>query len=243
MKSVCVLSGKGGVGKTTVAAAIARSLTESYKVGLFDADISGSNLHLLLDVKRDFDVVGGRIKPAVATIDGKELEFVSLSLVSESYCDWPGIRHGEFVVQVLEGTDFTADYVIEDLAPGWHEDVAKAVELSDVAVLVALPGKLGALDLKRTIELLRDKRKPVAGAYVNFSKYICPNCGREEKLFGASPGLEVPVIEEIPWTNSLPKLDPHKLLTYINNPVTLLPRSKSVVKRKLMEIFLRRLGR
>jgi len=243
VKRISVLSGKGGVGKTTVTIALAQSLAKRYKVGLFDADLSASNLHLLLDIKEDYDVMRDRIEPALATIEGKEMEFMSLSLVSESYCDWSGEKHGEFVSQVLEGTDFCSDYVIEDLPPGWHEDTAKAVELTDVSILVVLPGKLGRLDLDRTIELLREKRTPIAGAFINFSKHVCPNCGKESKLFGDEPNLEIPIIQRIPYLqNLLPEIDLDRLLTHLENPVTLEPRKGSPLKRKLTEMFLRKIG-
>jgi len=240
VEKIAVLSGKGGVGKTTISASIGYALAKESDVGLFDSDVSGSNLHLLLSVERDFDVPGEKIEPAIARMDGRKMEFMSLSLISEEYCDWEGAKHGEFVTQVLDTTDYAADYVVEDLAPGWHEDVAMAVENSDVAVLVSLPGKLGFLDLKRTVDHLRDKEVPIAGAYINFSKYVCPDCGREESLFGEEPELEVPIIERIPYSNSLPEIDLDKLLTRLENPVKLEPREGSKFKRKALEWLLRK---
>jgi len=240
MQKIAVLSGKGGVGKTTISASIGYALAEKSDVGLFDSDVSGSNLHLLLNVEREFDVPGEKIEPAIVRMDGREMEFMSLSHVSEEYCDWEGTKHGEFVNQVLEATDYTADYLIEDLAPGIHEDVATAVENSDVAVLVSLPGKLGFLDVKRTMDYLGDNEVPIAGAYINFSKYVCPDCGREESLFGEEPELEVPIIERIPYTNSLPEIDPDRLLTRLENPVKLEPREGSNFKRKTLEWILRK---
>jgi ATP-binding protein involved in chromosome partitioning len=242
---VAVLSGKGGVGKTTISAAAARALASvGRRVGLADFDVTGSDLHRLLEVRRDFDVRGDRIVPAEASVDGLPVRFVSLALVSESFVRWPGARHADFVRQVLEATDFSGeDYVVCDAAPGLHEDAMEVARLADACLLVTIGGRLAPLDLGRTLEFLRDEGIPVAGAYLNMSRYVCPGCGREERLFGDPPELGVPVIEEVPWTpGGLPRLDPGRLLERLGSPVVLPPARGPSLRRRLVEALLVRLG-
>jgi len=231
------VSGKGGTGKTTLSVSAAKALSEKSDVALCDLDVSGSNAHKLLDIERDYDVDGDTIIPAEA--DG--IRFMSLALVSESYVSWDGEAYGDFVKHIMEGTDWnTPDYLIIDAPPGSHSDFKQIVDAADVNVLVTLPGKLGALDAERTVEYLRSQRAPIAGAYLNFSSLTCPNCGREMNPFGEGTELDLPVIERIPFKNSLPRADPRRLENCLNDPVTLEPKEGSPLKRRMTEMFLRK---
>jgi len=236
---VAFVSGKGGTGKTTLATSAAKSLSENFDAGLCDMDVTGSNAHRLLDIEQDYDVDGDTIIPAEA--DG--IPFMSLALVSESYVSWDDEAYGDFVEQITGGTDWgDCDYLVIDAPPGSHSDFKQIVDVADVNVLVTLPGRLGALDARRTIEYLRSEGAPVAGMYVNFAEFRCPDCNRRMNPFGENPSLDLPVIEEVPFTNSLPDLDSGVLLKHVEDPVTLEPRKGSPLKRKLTEMFLRKIG-
>ncbi len=250
MKRVAFMGGKGGVGKTTVAVSAAKALSGAgYGVSLADFDVTGANAHLFLDILQDYEVAGERIIPARAKIDGRPVRFLSLALVSDSFVGFKDEIPGKFVEQVTLQTDWgDSDYLVIDAPPGTHGDARKIAELADVVVLVAIGGKLGALDLRRTVEMLRGHRKPIAGAYVNFSKYTC-ECGRSVPLFG-EPELEVPVIEEIPFLGRspkegrppLPELDAGRLVHHLSNPVVLPERPKRTLKGRLVEALLRTVG-
>lgn len=246
MLKVAVVSGKGGVGKTTVSLAMAKALTEKGKVGLFDADITGANTHLSMYIVEDVRVTGNKLIPAKALIHGQHpIDYVSIALVSDAYIKWSGNTVEDFITQLMEHTEWNVDYLIIDCPPGSHEDTVKSIELSDVVVFVTIPTAYAYKDLERSIDLVKDIGKPVAGVYVNFSKAICPECGAEFKIFDVELDYEIPVIEHIPFTETDRLLiNSDLLLERLQNPVVL--KKKSLVqsaKRNMVKAFLRGLSR
>jgi len=238
---VSFVSGKGGTGKTTLSVSAAKALSSEHNVAFCDLDVTGSNAHKLLNIERDYDTEGDTIIPARA--DG--MRFMSLALVSESYVSWDDEAYGDFVEQIMEGTDWSdPDYLIIDAPPGSHSDFKRIVDVADVNVLVTLPGELGALDAERTLEYLRSEEAPIAGAYLNFSSLACPDCGREMAPFGEGIGLDLPVIERIPFERGdLPKVDPEPLKGRLENPKIMKPREEGApLKRKMAAMFLRKIA-
>jgi len=247
VKVIATISGKGGTGKTTISVAIARALADKYKVGLFDVDIGGANAHRLLDIKQSYDVKKGgtdvKIKPAVAEVDGRQIQFISIALVSESYVGWKPGEYGDFVKQLFNSTDWNVDYLIIDAPPGTHEEIVTALKFVDVAVLVTIPTELAHLDAKRTLELLCDLEIPVAGQFVNFAYAICPKCGTKIELFEHIDGVEgIPVIQRVPFCKGLPEINVDALLHAINNPIKVKMRRPKGIKRALLKMLLRRMG-
>jgi len=249
MKTIAVVAGKGGTGKTTISVAIAKALAGKFRVGLFDVDITGANSHKLLKVRESYDTISdgnGRIaiKPAIAEIDGREIEFMSIALVSESYVGWKPGEHGDLVRRLFERTRWSVDYLIVDSPPGSHDDLLEALKYIDVSILVTLPSELSYLDARRTAELLADLEIPVAGQIVNFSYAVCPKCGKKIELFKCEKGLEeVPVIQEVPFTDGLPDIDVDRLIKAVNNPIKLRPQRDKSVKRTLLGLFLEKYWR
>lgn len=259
MNTVAFLSGKGGTGKTSLTVAVAKALAlEGHRVGLLDADSTGANAHRLLPVEEPystFDVTGEppTIKPAVAKFkDAEPILFVGMALVSESYVNWSGESHGEFVKQMMERTDWgDLDYLLIDCPPGTHSDAREAIQWSDVVVLVTTPSELARLDAQRTLDLVTKMEKPVAGIYVNFDVVVCPNCRHRFHLFRGGAGevlwaghRSLQIIERVPWIHlGLPEMSTKRFIRCVENPVTLKPRQRSRLKRGMMEFFFRGLGR
>ncbi|RLD17597.1 MAG: hypothetical protein DRI33_04900 [Caldiserica bacterium] len=243
-----VVAGKGGVGKTTISVAIAKALAEKFRVGLFDCDITGANSHKFLEIKETYDVIkeGNEIaiKPAIAEIDGREIEFMSIALVSESYVGWKPGEHGDFVSQLLEKTMWNVDYLIIDSPPGFHDEITEALKHTDGVILVTLPSELSHLDAKRTAQLLADLEVPAVGQIINFSSAVCPKCGERIELFKGKEGLDgMPVIQKTPFVEGLPNIDVDRLLKAIENPVKLKPTIDKSAKRNLLKMFLKGFGR
>lgn len=242
MKTIAVLSGKGGVGKTTLSLKIAETLSKKFSVAIFDADVTASKTQCALKIVEDLRVVGDRIYPATAELNGVRVKYLGLGAVTDAYVKWQGDVVGEFVDQLMKNAVWDSDFLIIDCAPGVHEDAVKAIELSDVTVLVTIPSTLAFLDLQRVIDMLTDMEKPIAGIYLNMSKAICPHCGRDFKVFNDElRDFGVPIIEELPITSiDSIKLDFDKLLWHINNPTVL--RHRRSIKRVAVKSLLRLIG-
>lgn len=240
MLKIAVASGKGGTGKTTIALEMARVLAEKYSVGLFDADVTGANTHLRLRIKRDLDVKGSTIYPAIAEIDGdgKGIEYLSISLISDSYVRWGGDSVGDFISQLIGKTNWTCNYLVVDAPPGTHQDTVKAIEASDVVVFVTIPSKFAYDDLEKSIELVRDIGKPIAGVFLNFTHVNCP-CGNTIKLFDEPYRFDLPIIQKIPFGDV--RIDLDRLMYCLNNPVKKVGGEQKLrrVRREFVKMLLR----
>jgi len=248
--SVLVLSvvgGKGGVGKTTVALAIAKVLSSKFRVGFVDADITGANAHLMLKIVNPFEVIRSKdtleIIPAVAELDGRPIKFLSVAVFGDTYVKWSEDRISDFCDIIFSKTKWDCDFLVVDTPPGLHAENIKVLEKSDRVVLVTIPAKFAESDYLKTIEYLRDISAKIAGVYVNFS-YIKCECGGILRPFKYNFDYRVPVIEEIPFVSSMPELDYNKLINAIENPIVL--KKESVyhkVKEGLLSSLLEVIGR
>jgi ATP-binding protein involved in chromosome partitioning len=184
---VAVASGKGGVGKSTVAVNLALALQRLGKrVGLMDADIYGPSVPHLLGLKgRPSSRDGKMLEPLV----GHGLKAMSIGLLIDR--DAPAVWRGpvatgalnQLLTQVTWGD---LDILIIDMPPGTgdiHLSLAQRVALTG-AVIVSTPQDIALLDARKGVAMFRKLEVPVLGVVENMSLYICPNCGHEAHLFG-----------------------------------------------------------
>lgn len=191
--TIAVASGKGGVGKSTVALNLALALRDDgAQVGLLDADFYGPDIPLMVNLKRDealrrWDVWrGGGVKLEPVERHGVKIMSVGFLLAERQSLPFNAYSLGIALQQFVGGTDWgELDYLVVDLPPGTadlQEHVARTLELSGAIVVVG-PQDAAHLDAKRVLEHLRTLRVRVLGGVENMSGLVCPHCGETIEVF------------------------------------------------------------
>jgi Mrp family chromosome partitioning ATPase len=207
---IMVMSGKGGVGKSTVSVNLAASLAfEGYQVGLLDADIHGPDIARMCGVEnRPLLAHGGGLDPVQVC---RGLHAISMGLLSQDpdkAIVWRGPLKHAAIKQFLGDVNWgDLDYLIIDLPPGTGDEplsVANLIRNVDGAVIVTTPQGVALLDSRKAVNFSRLLRIPVLGIVENMSGLICPRCGERIDLFKVGGGeraareLGVPFLGRVP---------------------------------------------
>lgn len=204
---VAVASGKGGVGKSTVATNLAVALgLAGLRTGLLDADIYGPNIPLLMGVDENPEVRGdNRIVPFFN--HGVKMQSLGFFLSDNTPVIWRGPMVMKAVQQLLQDTDWgELDVLVIDLPPGTGDvqlTLVQTVPLTG-AVLVTTPQNLALLDVQKGAEMFRHVNAPLLGIVENMSFHQCPDCGKETEIFRRGGGqkeserLGIPLLGRIP---------------------------------------------
>ncbi len=204
---VAVASGKGGVGKSTVAVNLALGLRDlGLAVGILDADIYGPSLPKLLTIRERPQTVGGtRLKPIVRY--GMAVMSIGFLVEEETPMIWRGPMVVSALTQMLREVEWgKLDVMVVDMPPGTGDaqlTMAQQVPLKG-AVIVSTPQDLALIDARRGIAMFRRVNVPVLGIVENMSYFLCPHCGTRSDIFGhggarhEAERLGVPFLGEVP---------------------------------------------
>jgi ATP-binding protein involved in chromosome partitioning len=203
---VAVASGKGGVGKSTVAVNLAVALArQGHAVGLLDADIYGPSLPRMLGVSRKPEVREGKMLPLPAW--GLKAMSIGFLVEEETPMIWRGPMVMGALEQMLGQVEWgTLDVLIVDMPPGTGDaqlTMAQRVALAG-AVIVSTPQDIALIDARRGVRMFERVRVPVLGLVENMSVFCCPNCGHRSEIFGhggaraESARLGAPFLGEVP---------------------------------------------
>ncbi len=215
---VMVMSGKGGVGKSTVAINLAVGLSlENYYVGLLDVDLHGPNVPKMLGLergelqKRPDGTVG-------AVIYSPNLKFMSVEPLlpnKDSAVMWRGPLKMSAIRQFIYDIEWgKLDYLVIDAPPGTgDEPMTVAQTIPDAyAVIVTTPQEVSLLDVRKSITFCRSVKMPILGIVENMSGMLCPHCGKAIDIFKKGGGEKLAEELEVPFLGRVP-VDPRIVIT------------------------------
>lgn len=204
---IAVASGKGGVGKSTVAANLALALkAQGAQVGLLDADIYGPSIPLMMGVYQKPEInAQSQMQPLVA--HGLQLMSMGFLVPQEQAVIWRGPMLTQALEQMFYQTAWNElDYLIVDLPPGTGDiQLAMAQKLPvTAAVMVTTPQDMALSDVNKAIAMFQKLDIPMVGIVENMALYCCPQCGHIEPIFGQEGGKRLSQDQGIDYLGSLP---------------------------------------
>jgi len=210
---ILVLSGKGGVGKSTVSANLATALSAHGKnVGLLDLDLHGPSIPKMLGIEgQRLTVLGKTMEPVHIT---GNLSVISMGLLlpdASTPVIWRGPMKIAAIQQFLNEVNWgSLDYLIVDLPPGTGDEALTIIQLAPNvrgAVIVTTPQDVAVIDAVKAVKFIEKLGLPVIGIIENMSGMVCPGCGEKIDLFGRGGGETAARELGVPFLGAIP-LDP-----------------------------------
>jgi ATP-binding protein involved in chromosome partitioning len=230
---IMVMSGKGGVGKTTVAANLAFALgMNGLDVGLMDADIHGPNVPKILGIEEKRPaVIEGTIYPVPVTPRLKAISIGFLLPSKDASVIWRGPMKMGAIRQFLSDVDWgELDYMVVDLPPGTGDEPLSVVQLMkkvDGAIVVTTPQELALVSARKAVNFSQVLNVPVIGIIENMSGFVCPYCGKEINIFKYGGGERAAIEMGVPFLGRVP-FDPKMVEAADNGTPFVLQRDSKV---------------
>ncbi len=210
---IIVLSGKGGVGKSTVAANLAVSLSlNGNRVGLLDVDVHGPSIPRILGLEnRSPGLKDGKMTPVQ---QNDSLKVMSIGFMLQKKDDaviWRGPMKTNVIKQFLKDVEWgELDYLVIDSPPGTGDEplsVCQFVENPDGAIIVTTPQEIALADVRKSINFCHQLKLPVLGVVENMSGFVCPKCGELTDIFMSGGGRRMAGEMKVPFLGCIP-IDP-----------------------------------
>jgi Mrp family chromosome partitioning ATPase len=204
-----VMSGKGGVGKTSTAVNLAIALSlEKYQVGLMDVDLHGPDIPRMLGLSGMLDVTANqKLNPMKYSDYLRAVSIESLTPGKDDAIIWRGPIKYSAIQQFIADVEWgDLDFLIIDAPPGTgDEPLTIAQTIKDAqAIIVTTPQEVSLADVRKSINFCKTVRMEVFGLIENMSGFICPHCGQNVELFGAGGGERTAKIMNIPFLGRIP---------------------------------------
>ena len=208
--TVVVLSGKGGVGKSTVAVNLAVALSRKRKkVGLLDADFHGPSVPKILNLE-DAPVLpdGQSLQPTAYSRNLKVMSIGFLLREPNEAVIWRGPLKMNVLRQFLADVHWgDLDFLVVDLPPGTGDEPLSICQLipdASGAIVVTTPQELALADVRKCIHFCRQLDLPVIGVIENMSGFVCPHCGKQSDIFGRGGGEAMAQQMGVPFLTRIP---------------------------------------
>jgi ATP-binding protein involved in chromosome partitioning len=204
--TIAVSSGKGGVGKSTVAVNLAVALRATgAQVGIIDADVYGPDVPMMLGARGKPGMFDNRIIPVEA--HGIKMMSIGLLVAEKEALVWRGPMIHSFIQQMLKDVSWGAlDYLVFDMPPGTGDaqlSLSQVIPLSGV-VMVTTPQSVALLDVRKALGMFQRLNVPILGVVENMSTFACPHCGRHTAIFGDAGGTSISAEYGVPLLAQIP---------------------------------------
>ena len=241
---IAVISGKGGVGKSTVTVNLAMAFAlhgHANKVGILDADIHGPSVPKMLGLRGQKlqALAAGIIFPAIGPLGVKIVSIDFLLPSDDTPIIWRGPLKMAAIRQFLSDIAWGAlDFLFVDLPPGTGDEPLSVMQLipnMDGVVIVTIPSEVSQLVVKKAVTFARQLNIPVIGIIENMSGFICPKCGAEVNIFKTGGGIKIAEELNIPFLGNIP-IDPEICIDSDNGKPFIIENTDSPAAKAFMGI-------
>jgi ATP-binding protein involved in chromosome partitioning len=232
---IAIISGKGGVGKSTVTVNLAAAFAQmGNKVGILDADIHGPSVPKLLGLEGRHVKIGSLGAYPVEGPLNMEVMSIDFFLSAEAPTIWRGPLKMKAIRQFLSDIIWgELDFLFIDLPPGTGDEplsIAQLLPEMDGVVIVTMPSGLSSSVVKKAITFAERLKMPIIGVVENMSGFVCPHCGKKTEIFQSGGGKKMAQEAGVPFLGSLP-IDPTVGLDSDNgNPFVIRHRDSAAAK-------------